>query len=323
MSAGATTAIDLAAAIQAKALARAYPDLAVSYSYSIKLGFNDTLRVSVGGTWYTAAIEAGDYLTPDELAVAVEWSLNAAGTGLTWACTYSCATGKFAVTATGGTFFIQPTVATDPGWFALGFNADTTADTSATANAARWLGVFSFLSKSGTVKLLFGTGANLATSCRTLLGYVEADTTAAASSCGTMMRGNRESLAATSANYWNEKDEQVISADFIRQQIVATLYRDRRFDLVSQPRVTVSFSTLKCPDLQRGRVFRFGPDLDGTYSYSGPGRGGSWYGRRFRVLEVSQNLISSWHQEVVAVEVSPTGKFGSGWGYNWGMDWGG
>jgi hypothetical protein len=323
LATGAMTPIALAEVIQAKAVARGVTDLGVSHGFSIKSDFNDTMRVEIDSTWYTATIAEGDYATPDDLCVAVEVALSAAYSGYSWACAYNYSTGKFTVTATGGEFAVDPAPATDGGWFALGVSTVRLLATYALADHARWLDIFSFSSTSTDFSLLFSSGTSAAMSCRTLLGYAAADTTTGKVCAGTMMRGNREALAATSATYWSEKEEQAINADFIRQQVVAALYRNRRFDLVSQPRVVVSFSTLKCPDLQRGRVFSFGDDLDSTYAYPGPGRGNSWYGRRFRVLEVSQNLVSSWHQEVVAVEVSPTGTYASsGWGWNWGGDWG-
>ena len=113
----------------------------------------------------------------------------------------------------------------------------------------------------------------------------------------------REAQAAASTAAWGVSNELTVAAEYLRDETEAVWLRNRLFDLQKSPPVYVRFSTLKCPDLQRGRVFSLSSDIDSHVRYPGPGSNGSWAGRKFRVLEVQQRLMAAWHQEVVAVEV--------------------
>lgn len=80
--------------------------------------------------------------------------------------------------------------------------------------------------------------------------------------------------------------------------------RNRLVALLASPRGQVSFTSERHPDLRRGDVFEFDADMDTLRPYGVPGSGGSWIGRRFRVIETRQRAGDSWHTEIVAVDVT-------------------
>ncbi len=157
-------------------------------------------------------------------------------------------------------------------------------------------------------------------------------------------RGDRENRAIANAALYGDTFENVIDAPWIRDEVVAQRLRNTVFDLNAVPRVKVTFTAERLPDLQRGRVISFDPTtFDPQVAFPNPGTSGSWTGRYFRVTEVVQNLgPTNWTQEVVAIEltgaapasaysglvrpVDPTdggGSGPSGFGDDFGIDFGG
>jgi hypothetical protein len=50
------------------------------------------------------------------------------------------------------------------------------------------------------------------------------------------------------------------------------------------------------------QVIAFSSDMDAVVAYPKYGSDGSWSGKRFRVLEVTQNPGPAFHTEVLAIE---------------------
>jgi hypothetical protein len=294
--------IDLAANAQGKirALGGAMADHSVGFGFSVKAAYNDTFGVRVAGTPSTITLNAADY-TAEGFATELARALNAAAVGLTFACSYSHSTNKFTLSANGNFQVDYTAFATEAvGIFGQPLGSLPAAAATITASIARYGDRFWFLS-STIANYLWASGANQATCCADLLGFPRTDTGFVTTSAATYARGDRERIAATYEGYYGPKEEQPITADWVRDETTAVELRNRIFDLTARPRPQVRFSSFRIPDVRVMSVIDFQSDLDAVVAYPKYGSDGSWVGKPMRVLEVVQNLGPAYHTEVVAI----------------------
>lgn len=300
------TGIDLAANIRSKM--RAHVAAAhVGYGFSIKAGYNDKLDFQVGGAGpiFTATLNPGDYSLQDICSEVVRaMSATAAGAG-PYGCLYDdVAANCFRITATVGINILPRTGPNQltSGLYALGLTTDTAVVTSVQAVIPRYMDCFWFDSGSATtMQILWASGANAATNCALLTGSDKVNTAVDTDQRGKYARGDRERAAAASQVSHGPREELPIAAQWIRKEAVAVQLRNRLFDLRSQPRPPIRLTSTKLWDLQRMRVLELSSDFDSRVAFPGYASDGSWANKRFRVLEVTQHIVSSWHQEVIAV----------------------
>jgi len=90
---------------------------------------------------------------------------------------------------------------------------------------------------------------------------------------------DRELTAASSVSLYGRR-EHVINLSMSNDPATATSIRNRAFDLMYRPRVTVRFTTfLNACDLERGMLIQLGDDFDSLMPYplaalTAPGWGG-------------------------------------------------
>jgi hypothetical protein len=161
---------------------------------------------------------------------------------------------------------------------------------------------FSYGVAASNINMLWLSGTNTATNAAWLLGYEKVDSGVTRNNPATYSRGDRERTADTYAGYYGPREERQMVADWIRDQTTAVQLRDRIFDLTARPRVVVRFASYRIPDMRRMQVIEFASDLDSVVAYPKYGTNGSWSGKRFRVLEVEQNMGPQFHTEVLAIE---------------------
>jgi hypothetical protein len=114
---------------------------------------------------------------------------------------------------------------------------------------------------------------------------------------------NREVSAADSIARYGRR-ELVHNLMFCKDAATATSVRNRLFDWLYRPRVTVEFSSfLNAFDLERGMVIQLSEELDSVLHYPGPGSDGSWYGKNLVVESVARNEAGAVTYEIKAVEV--------------------
>jgi len=315
LAAGTYAPIDLASEWRSKVRAQEVDNSKFTgWGFSIKTGFNDLFDIEVSGTPFQATLRPGDY-TAEGAAIELARALNAIpSTGRTFSASYDHPTNKFTAAAVGGTFKI-PGLGGAPGIASsalpvFGYNFSLVAGltgTSITSTHARYGDRFYIGDGDGNVttnNFLWGTGANAATSCADVVGSAHADVTGGICPLvhGDFTRGDRERTAQTLDGYYDPREENQISADWIRDELTAVELRDRIFDLTARPRVQVRFVSRRVPDLRLMQVIEFQNDLDPINPYPGFGSDGSWAGKTFRVLEVEQQLGPDYSTEVLAVE---------------------
>jgi hypothetical protein len=309
-----TSPIELAADMRGKMRTAEGDNSAFTgYGFSIKAGFNDKFDFQApAGTPVQATLNAGDY-TAEGAATELARAMNAVPlTGRVFSVVYDHSTNLFTVSATGGTFVIYHlggaagVVTSALPVFGFNLVADTAAVTTTTANYARYGDRFWY--GDGDVaaakNYLWATGASAATNAADLLGVIRADVAGGLLPLqhADYLRGNREATASDYQSRYGPREEQQINADWIRDENTAVSLRNRRFDLTARPRVVVRFSSMRCPDIRRMQVISFASDLDAVVAYPKYASDGSWSGKRFRVLEVSQNGGPAFHTEVLAIE---------------------
>jgi hypothetical protein len=187
----------------------------------------------------------------------------------------------------------------------LGQTLPTAAAASLTMEVERYGDRFWFLcgNSATTINLLWATGASAVTNAAFVFGNDRG-----ANSGNTrnhpcrFARGDRERIADGYQDLYGPRPEEQITADWIREETTAVELRNRLFDLSAQPRVIVRFASFRTPDLRRMQVISFASDLDSVVAYPKYGSDGSWSGKRFRVLEVEQNMGPQFHTEILAVE---------------------
>lgn len=321
-----TEPIELAKAIQDSIVASlglgSHPNPYVGWSFCVKAGYNDSIAVRNGifsGTIYTATLTAGEMNAADR-AQDVQDKLNASGFPGTFTVTYDPATGYFTVACT-ATFSllndVSPVTVSRPGWHVLGFVGSRVGASSYVGDSVRWAERYYFdatLSPAATsplhgltesqVKLRFGSGAHAATTPAHELGYLPIDTGYVASATSDGPRGMREATAASLQAQNGPRPADSVTAEVLIDETCAARVRNRRFDMRSPDRSVVVFRTTVAPDLQRLQGIDFDSSLDPYVAFPRYGSDGSWNGKVFRVLSVTQYVADAQcHQEITAVEM--------------------
>jgi len=295
--------IDLAVELQTKvqALGGAMADHVFGYGFSVKTGFNDLFRVKVGGTPYVATLNPADY-TAEGFATELARALTAAHAN-GWACTYDHSANKFTLTGT-SSFVIDVTGATTTNAvmiFGMTIGHSPLASTSLTADLPRYGGRI-WAESSSLCNYLWASGANQSTNCADLLGFPRTDSGLTTDTSATYSRGDRERNASTYEGYYGPREENQITADWIRDETTAVQLRDRIFDLSGRPRVLVHLKSYRCPDIRRMQVIQFSSDLDAIVPYPKYGTNGSWAGKSFVVLEIEKSQGPQYHTQLLAIE---------------------
>jgi len=283
---------------------------AAGYGHFVRTGFNDSFNFWYGGTptYYHATLAAGDY-SPDEYWALIAATMNATAGVSVFTGSYNHLTNKGTVVSSGSTFGFQSkfTSHTSPGTSAIwtmGFNLGTGSGAAATTVTSAYpIYADRFWMNSeptATFQLLALTGANVAATCFGALGYDAADDTLGNQHHARLARGYGESEVADNVALNGPHEDDVFDADWIRDEITAQNWRDRRRAFVGSPRKTIRFRTHVCPDMQRMRVIDFDASVDSRLPYGEFGSDGSWAGKAFRVLEVEKDLGPHYFTEVYA-----------------------
>jgi hypothetical protein len=299
-------------------------DAMVRFGFETVSGWNDKLDFAVSAVNYTATLNAGSY-TADAYCTECARALNAAGSPCVFTVTYSWATNKFNI-AGSMTFTVRPNGGPNrltSAWFDLGLRGADAAATSQTSDGGiRVAGMFSLIMPQTVswafgapyngLRLDFGSGTHVATSCAAVIGYASGDTTSVVGygwapqdvthTAVPQTRGNREATAVASQSLYGPKSDLALVADWVRDEASAVLLRDRLFDFGCAPSTYVRFTSHSCPDMQRMRVITFDDSMDARRPFPKYGTDGSWKDKAFRVTEVVQDLGPSYHTEVYAVE---------------------
>lgn len=283
---------------------------AAGYGHFVRPGFNDSLNFWYGGTptYYHATFPDGDY-RPDEFWAQLAATMNATLGLNVFTASYNHLTNKGTVVSSGSTFGFQSkfTSHTSPGTsliWTMGFNLGTgsgAAATSVTSAYPVYADRFWMNSEpTATFQLLALTGANVAATCFGALGYDAADDTLGNQHAARLARGLGESDVADAVALNGPHEDDVFEGDWIRDEISAQSWRDRRRAFVGQPRPTIRFRTKACPDMQRMRIIGFDASVDSRRPYGEFGSDGSWAGKAFRVLEVEKDLGPHYFTEIYA-----------------------
>lgn len=282
----------------------------------IVAGVNDRLPCSTdSGTGVqtgTAYLLPGTY-TLEELAVEAQRALNVVRTG--WFVTYNASLRKFSFYWSGGTW-------------ALTFAANTTQTCAAALGCDLTTAFTSINPKLSTYEVEPGrvsiamdqefnlpwrSGTNgltgLKKSAWEPLGF---DWVADATGIGFGMKrhmghtpkSNLESTIAAADAQFGKRREVTRQVRAIYDTPTALELRDRLVGLMVKPRAVVTFASEVLADMRRADVFEFDADMDTLQPCPIPGSGGTWAGRRFRVLETVQKFGGSWHTEVVAIDIT-------------------
>lgn len=282
--------------------------IGVGYGFYVKASYNDALKITVGGTPYTATMNEGQYRSGDEFAIEVQRALNACGSGLTFTVVYVPSSSGFTISA-GSAWAVADDGSghLSIGWATVGYAYAAAAATSRGTDFPRyvehfWWQILDSLSGTGhaTITLLFGSGA--AANPAFELGFARADGSAVADQSSTFGRGVRETVAASALSDYGPHRPDQFAATVVNDELTAVRIRNRRFDLRTIDRVMVVFRTTCAPDLQRMRKIQFDASVDAHRAFPRYGSDGSWAGKVFVVLSVTQYLDSQTHQEIVAIE---------------------
>ena len=301
-------AVDLQAAMRSHIVPGYYTY--VGHGFTIKAGHNDSLEFGYGASTYATSVPEGNY-TADGLAYTVARLMNLiAGLSGVLTVTYSQTTNKFSVASAGSNWNPVPIVtAVNKGsliWPTMGQVANRAGATSHTFQYARYGETIWACSEStATFQFLFGTGANVATSCSLAAGYEAADTTLGNDTSAAYARGTREQTAATWRDAYQFSGEEVLQADMIRDEATAVRLRNRRFDALLRPPLVVTFQTYRACDLQRMQTFELSGDIDAHRPFPRYGSDGSWAGKVLKCIRVVRGMGPTYMRKIVAVEVRP------------------
>lgn len=276
----------------------------VSFGFSIKAGYNDIVDITVGGTPYAVTISPGSY-NPESGSIEFARALNAAGTGLTWTCTYSHSTNKFTLAASGN-FVLKTLTGANTLTSALkayGWDADTGAVASSTAALAIYADRFRISDNGGgTMNWKWSSGASASTNAAYLLGFARTDSGVVANTSAAYARGVRETTASSRRTAYGPREPRVLTAEWIRDEASAQLVRDRLFDMSGVP-ATIRLASCRMPDIQLMRVIECSSDLDSIVAFPEYGSDGSWAGKPMRVLRYEKHVGPEYFTEVLAVAV--------------------
>ena len=205
------------------------------------------------------------------------------------------------------------------GWAALGFSqllGDISVSTTpAPAHDDRFIDHIYIQSLHSVTDYLLQSGTNGQDSatavrhCGDLLGAPAANDILGGDSthgsvCFFCPKGVREAEFRKAVARYGARREVEFEGRAIYSTDVALELRNRTADLLSRPRTVIQFSTTKAPDIERGHVFEFWPDMD-DFPYPGLGTDGKWSGKRFIVVEAAHYLgPTSRDTTIVAVDAS-------------------
>ena len=296
----------------------------VGHGAKVVAGWNDRLEINDGAV-KTATIAAGDYATMEALATAAQTALNAVSSLWLVAYVRSGNTGKFTVsknTASTRTIMAGANstslVRTKSGWATLGivqFNGDIpVAQTPSvfTADHDRFEEHYWLMGLLVRFDILWQGGVNGTDSatgsrhCADLLGFpADSNVELASGYCAFSPKGIREQAMKKAADRYGARRDLSIEGRALYDTRTARDTRNRMADLMSKPRVVVSFATDRAPDLERGRVIAFSSDFDAILPYPGPDSDGLWAGKGFVVTETEQHLgPTAFYTRVVAVSIN-------------------
>ena len=286
------------------------------WGYAVKAGWNDWLPFSVGGAPYYAVLNAGTAYTPDTFAIEVQRAMNAACPVATFVVVFNPVACGFTITGTSAwTVLDDGSGHLGGAWLTVGMAMAGSGGTSRGTDYPRyaerfWWALMDVNASPGhtAIRLLWGSGAHIATCPHAEMGFQNADTAAAVANCSaTYARSTREAVAAAAASPttgYGPSDPDQVPADYINDEATALRLRNRRFDLRVLDRVVVVFRTTLAPDLQRLRHIQFDATLDAYVAFPRYGSDGSWAGKVFKVIGVTQYPMDAQvHQEVTAIEV--------------------
>jgi hypothetical protein len=283
----------------------------VSWGGQIVAGYNDSLDINDGAV-KVATLNPG-YYTMDALATEAQRALNAVSTN--WTVTFSRATLKFTVSHSGGTVSLLVSGGVNggkTGWTTLGFNfSNHISASSYVSDYQREEDRFVVSRVTALLSLDWDTGANglagTRTNCAELLGFMgQANTGAVETSyLGASPKGNREQACAASVAIEGSRHETTIEGTWIRDTATARELRNRLIAFTVYPQLTVNFSSMLVPDLERGRVIQLDAAFDSVLPYPRDGSDGTWAGKRFWVVSTRQHMgPDRWDTEVVCVEAN-------------------
>jgi|SRR5882672_7415167 len=311
-------ALALEAQTQMRSVAGGGITIAVAPCFEIVASFNTKLDFKYGGTTYAATIDVGHYYDdPNALCANIAAKMNALAPAAAFAVTYNATTNKFKFTVTG-----TPAGVTDGLLFGTGTNKLTSigptlgftyADASITVPASSVFEVepenVYFVIAGGTLKLKWETGAdglNAGTPryAASLFGHDPVrDISGTTIPPHSPVRARELAQKALETAYGPKTEQETVLRSVVDTDTAREI-RNRRASLTGTPRAEIRFITEHAPDLERGRVIQFSHDFTSVSHYPVFGSDGLWSSKIFRVTEVTQHLVSSWHQEVVAVEIA-------------------
>lgn len=274
------------------------------YGFSVVAGFNDKIDFSLGGTTYAATLNPGRY-SYDGIGSEAQRAMRAAASTTVITVTYSRVSNAFNFQSSGGTLVLKTFTGANFAtaafaMFAFSRTADPAGGSSVVSGACLHEDRFWIHYNYTPAGNRWATGANAGTNIGTAFGFLlTADDSGATFYSADNVRGDRTLQAQARIRRYGPKQEKGVSSRTLRTFNVAGDLRDRLFDFKGT-RLIAAFSTYRCPDMQRGRVIEFASDMDGLMAY--PKGDGSWVGKRFWVVEVTENLGPVFHQEIVAVE---------------------
>jgi len=290
---------------------------AVGLGAIIATGVNDKLPIYDGAN-KTVTLDPGDYGTMEALAAHVQTKLNQSST--LWTAVYSPTTRKFTFGRTTGVGnFTFGLVSANTCASTLGWNCGT--DVSIGNPGISQTAVSLYECEVGHVSistieefnLNWKSGPNgLDGTKRSAWEALGFDWVADQLGIGLNIKrhmgwcpkSDTEKLLANADLVYGQRRAVTRDARALYDTPTALALRDRLVTLRSKSRALVSFSSEVLADMRRGDVFEFHADMDTLKPYPVPGSGGSWVGRKFRVLETLSRFGGSWHTEVVAIDVT-------------------
>lgn len=297
------------------------------------VGGNNIFRLrNPGGSFLAFSVTPGTYSLP-ALAAAVQTA------GRTVDSTFFCtapidpASGVpnlFTVGFGSGTawkmVFHDFTAQSADGWPALGFDNGCSVATSwlpaerllgglgigstgVVADYERIPGYWYIAGLNVQLQLLWATGGQgLNGTRRNIAGLLGFDTNAnsmnQSSYLGACPRKERETPYLNSNAMFGKKREVNVDGRALYDTATALELRNRLTALKAVPRAEIRFSTEIHADMEIGDVFTMDTSVNSLQPYAGPNTGGLWTNKQFRTLETVQSFGSSWHTEVVAVDLT-------------------
>lgn len=279
-----------------------------SWGQNVTSGHLDRLDVLLAGNTYVVAMQPARYNLRG-WAAELQRSLRATTGNQAWTVVYSPTAGTMTIACGGASFSLLRSSGANRLRSVLGSLGDTHLTDFAGTSYAITCGPKEECFRitwgtSGTNSLLLATGANVARSIHKVLGWraTDGDQTGAATYQAPRTRGDRQLLSQRAIDQFKAAQILQLDGEWIRSSEIAGDLRDRAADFTLRPRVRVTATTHVCPDIRRGDVVEMGSSVDTLGAYPFPGSNGSWSARRFWVLEVSQSLGPSFHQDLVLIE---------------------